>query len=90
MLNAAARFASTKLAGRLGSPSCVKPVLHQESPRLVRAHARVGVGDVNTAVLAQTRMTKSLLDAGWTAVREQPRHKASRPGVAFAAWPEMV
>lgn len=60
-----------------------KHFLHQESTRIVREHARVIVGDVNAGRLAQTRMAKSVLDAGWSMFRDQLRYKALRHGVAF-------
>jgi hypothetical protein len=36
----------------------------------VREHGRIVVGDVNAAGLAQTRMAKSVLDAGWSSFRK--------------------
>ena len=43
--------------------------LHQHSTRLVHAFDRIGVGAVNAAALAQTRLAKSVLDAGWSTFR---------------------
>jgi putative transposase len=63
--------------------NCRRHFLHQESTRIVKEHGRVIVGDVHAAGLAQTRMAKSVLDAGWSMFREQLRYKALRHGAAF-------
>src|SRR4029077_8745888 len=44
--------------------NCRKHFLHEHSTRIVREHGHVIVGDVNAAKLTQTRMAKSVLDAG--------------------------
>lgn len=61
-----------------------KHFLHERSTELVREHGCIIVGDVNAAAMTQTRMAKSVLDAGWSMFREQLRYKALRHGVAFA------
>jgi putative transposase len=57
--------------------------LHETSTRIVRANALICVGDVNSAALARTKMAKSVLDAGWSALRLQLRYKAIRHGARF-------
>ncbi len=63
--------------------NCRKHFLHEHSTRIVREHARVIVGDVNAASLAQTRMAKSVLDAGWSMFRTMLQYKCRRAGAAF-------
>lgn len=60
-----------------------KDFLHKLSTRLVRENRLIVVGDVNAASLKQTRMAKSVSDAGWSMFRNLLRYKASRHGVRF-------
>jgi putative transposase len=56
---------------------------HKATTRLARAYGLIAVGNVSSSKLAKTRMAKSVLDAGWSAFRNQLRYKASRHGVEY-------
>jgi IS605 OrfB family transposase len=43
-----------------------KDFLHKQTTKLVRQYGLIVVGDVSPSKLAQTRMAKSVLDAGWS------------------------
>lgn len=57
--------------------------LQKLSTRLVREHRAIFVGNVNAQALTQTRLAKSVLDAGWSTLRTMLQYKCDRAGVWF-------
>jgi hypothetical protein len=67
-------------------PRCVGNLVHDEpeyATGLVRQHAAIIVGNVNTAGLAKTPMAKLVLDAGWSTLRTMLSQKCDSAGVWF-------
>lgn len=72
--NRLSRNIATKIA------NCRKDHLHKASARIALAHGVIFVGNVSSKKLARTRMAKSVLDAGWSTLRNQLTYKAMRHG----------
>jgi len=58
--------------------------LHQFSTRLVRGYDIILVGNVSASALVKTPRAKSVLDAGWSALRTMLRYKCDFAGATFA------
>jgi IS605 OrfB family transposase len=60
-----------------------KDALHKESRRLVNSYGKIAVGNVNSLKLAQTRMAKSVLDAGWGMFKTMLEYKSRWASAEF-------
>lgn len=61
-----------------------RDALHKFSTALVRRYGRIYVGNVSSQKLVRTRMAKSVLDAGWGALRTQLEYKCQQAAREFA------
>jgi putative transposase len=61
-----------------------KDRLHKFSRALVDRARTITVGNVSASAMAKTRMAKSLLDAGWSMLRDDLRYPCDHAGVAYA------
>ena len=60
-----------------------KDYAHKLSTSQVASHLAIFVGDVDAQALTQTRMAKSVLDAGWSQYRTMLKYKCDNAGVWF-------
>jgi putative transposase len=62
---------------------CRADALHKFSTALVNRYQRIYVGDVSSSNLVKTRMAKSVLDSGWSMLRNQLGHKSQQASRQF-------
>ena len=60
-----------------------KDMHHKFSTALVNANAAIFVGNVSSAKMVKTKMAKSTLDAGWSALKTMLEYKSRQAGVVF-------
>jgi len=61
-----------------------KDFLHKLSRKIVNEFDVIAVGNVNASGLAKTKMSKSVLDAGWSSFRNMLRYKSEYAGRNYA------
>lgn len=62
-----------------------KDFLHKVSAEIAKNYGTIVVGDLSSKKLAQTRMAKSVNDAGWSMLRNMLSYKALRHGGSYIA-----
>ncbi|MCU4439272.1 transposase [Acinetobacter lwoffii] len=63
--------------------NCRKDHLHKASTQLVRENALIVVGDLSAKKLLKTRMAKSVLDTGFSALKTMLKYKCENASVLF-------
>jgi IS605 OrfB family transposase len=57
-----------------------RDALHKFSSKIVKEYQTIVIGDVSSLKLVQTRMAKSVLDAGWGKLKTQLQYKGQQAG----------
>ena len=63
--------------------NCRKDHLHKASSMLVKENALIVVGDLSAKRLVKTKMAKSVLDTGFSALKTMLKYKCENAGVLF-------
>ena len=63
--------------------NCRKDHLHKASTMLVKNNALIVVGNLSAAQLVKTKMAKSVLDTGFSALKTMLKYKCENAGVLF-------
>mgnify|MGYP003601604753 FL=1 len=63
--------------------NCRKDYLHKSSTMLVKKNALIVVGDLSAKKLVKTKMAKSVLDTGFSALKTMLKYKCENAGVLF-------
>ena len=63
--------------------NCRKDHLHKASTMLVKNNALIVVGDLSAQKLVKTKMAKSVLDTGFSALKTMLKYKCENAGVMF-------
>ena len=63
--------------------NCRKDHLHKVSTQLVKDNALIVVGDLSASKLVKTKMAKSVLDTGFSALKTMLKYKCENAGVMF-------
>ncbi|MGQ0473719.1 RNA-guided endonuclease InsQ/TnpB family protein [Acinetobacter variabilis] len=63
--------------------NCRKDHLHKASNLLVKENALIVVGDLSASKLVKTKMAKSVLDTGFSALKTMLKYKCENAGVLF-------
>lgn len=63
--------------------NCRKDHLHKASTMLVKENALIVVGDLSAKKLVKTKMAKSVLDTGFSALKTMLKYKCENAGVLF-------
>ena len=57
--------------------------MHKASTKLVKENALIVVGDLSAKKLVKTKMAKSVLDTGFSALKTMLKYKCENAGVLF-------
>ncbi|WP_286713992.1 RNA-guided endonuclease InsQ/TnpB family protein [Acinetobacter sp. UBA2581] len=68
--------------------NCRKDHLHKASTLLVKENALIVVGDLSASKLVKTKMAKSVLDTGFSALKTMLKYKCENAGVLFEEFSE--